>query len=107
MSSYLFVFTLNLAVEYVIALAILDARFWKRIIVMELLLNLATHPLLWWALPKLPGTYLVNLFGAEILVAVVEISLALLFFRAHFKRARIVAAVLVANLVTFLMTFMF
>jgi hypothetical protein len=104
-SNYLFIFVLNLAVEFVIALAFLHVRFWKRILVMEVLLNIATHPVLWWVLPKLPGPYVVNLCAAEVVVAAMEVSLALLFFRAHFERARIVAAVLTANVTTFLMTF--
>lgn len=105
-SSYLFIFTLNLSVEFAIALAILDTRLWKRIFVMELLLNLATHPLLWWVLPRMPGPYLINLCIAETLVVMAEVSLAVLFMRAHFKRGRIVAAVFAANLATFLMTFL-
>jgi hypothetical protein len=105
LNSYPFVFLLNLSVEYAILLAILSAKFWKRIFVMALLLNLATHPLLWWILPRIPGTWLINLLIAELFVFGVEIGLGMMFFRAHYSRARVITAVAAANLATFLMTF--
>lgn len=105
MSSYPLVFLLNLGVEAVILLAMLDAKFWRRILVMAFLLNLATHPLLWWLLPMIPGTWLVNLLIAEAIVFGVEASLGMMFFRAHYSRSRLVTAIVAANLATFLMTF--
>lgn len=105
MSSYPIVFFLNLGVEFVILLAILNAKFWKRILVMAFLLNLATHPLLWWLLPKMPGAWLVNLLIAEAIVFGVEVSMGTMFFRAHYSRTKLATAIVAANLATFLMTF--
>ncbi len=104
MRLYLLTFLLNYAVELLIAAAILGKK-WAIVAGAVLLLNFATHPLLWWLLPKMPGAYLVNLLLAEILVAAVEIALGILLLGKYFKRPRIFGAILTANVTTFLMTF--
>ncbi len=104
MIRYLFIFTLNYAVELMITAAILG-KHWGRIAATVLVLNLTTHPVLWWLLPKLPGAYLINLLLAETCIAAAETGLGILLLGKKFKRSRIIGAVLSANLATFLMTF--
>lgn len=107
MSSYPLVFLLNLGVEAAVLLALLDVKHWKRILVMALLLNLATHPMLWFLMPELPGPWITKLLIGEVLVFGAEMALGLAFFRSHHSRARVLTAIGCANLATFLMTFLF
>ena len=105
MTRYLFIFTLNYAVELMITAAILG-KHWGRVAAVVLVLNLVTHPIFWWLLPKVPGAYLINLLLAETLIAAMETGLGILLLGNNFKRSRIIGAVLSANLATFLMTFL-
>ena len=109
MTHYLEVFTLNWAVESLVAIAILrpaGARYWMRLLTVELILNLATHPLLWFGLPRLSGDYLRNLIAAEALVVSIEIALGIRLLGALASRGRLATAIFAANLVTFLLTFL-
>lgn len=106
MSFYPFVFLLNLAVEAAVLLAILGGKHWKRILAMALLLNLSTHPLFWLLFPRLPGPWIMKLLIGEALVFGLEMALAVYFFRSRYSRARVLTAVVCANLATFLMTFL-
>lgn len=107
MREFVAAFCLTWAVESATVYPFLRRAGWRRILAVELVLNLATHPLLWFGLLRLPGPYLRNLFVAEALVAAVETSLAVLLYRGlGMSRLRIATAVVVANAVTFLMTFL-
>ena len=85
---------------------ILRRASWHRIVFVELLLNLATHPLLWFSLPLVPGSYGEKLIVGETLVFGAEISLGLWLYRGLGSGGRIAASVFFANLVTFLLTFL-
>lgn len=104
--TYLTAFSLTWGSESLVVYALLRRASWHRVLLVELALNLVTHPLLWFGLLRLPGPYLRNLFIAEFLIALVEAMLAIPLYRGlGLSRRRIATAVVLANAATFLMTF--
>ena len=106
MISYLGYFGLNYSVELLVARLGLPACGLKRLVTAIFVLNLATHPLLWFLLGQEFNAYWTKLLVGEVLVCIVEASLGLLLFAATGATTkRIILTVLASNLLSFSFTF--
>lgn len=106
MIDYLGYFTLNYALELLVARLCLPACRPKRLVAVMLILNLATHPVLWFTLSQAFDDYWSKLFIGEALVFVVEAILGVLLLGGTaIPRFRIILTILACNLFSFAFTF--
>lgn len=101
---YLAVFALNLAVEAAVLAAVLGFRL--PVLRAAAVANLATHPLVWFAVPLVAVGWWWKTAVAEVLVVAVETALLWrLLDRGAWGRRRVALAALAANAVTAALTF--
>ena len=106
MIGYLGYFTLNYVLELFVARLCLPTLELKRLATVVLILNLATHPLLWIFLSQAFSDYWLKLFVGEVLVFGVEAALGvLLLVKSGIAKTRIVLTVIACNLFSFSFTF--
>lgn len=106
MISYFAYFTLNFVLELFVACFCLPNFRFRRLATVLLLLNLATHPALWFVLCHAYNHYWSALLIGEVLVFIVEALLGLqLLDRALASKARILFTVAACNLFSFAFTF--
>lgn len=106
MISYLAYFLLNYALELGVARGCLPTYGWQRLAWVFLILNLVTHPLLWFFLNQAFVDYWTRLMEAEVLVFGVEAVLAVLLLKSvAVAKSRIILTVIAANLLSFSFTF--
>ncbi len=92
-------FILTLLVELPVLLFLLGDYGFLRVLVCGFLLNVVSHPLLWFVFPLfLSGSY--SVFCGELLVVFVEYVLLVLFFRCE-PRVRLLLSSLAVNLLSF------
>jgi len=99
-------FLLNLAVEFAVVLVALGFRRPAAVLGVVTLLNVLTHPALWFGLPLVRVVWWQKFLVAEAVVLALETSLAAVFLtRFGFRRRQAILAVGAANLVTLSLTF--
>ena len=107
MIRYLAYFLLNYTLELAVARGCLPTYGLKRLAGVFLILNLVTHPLLWFFLNRAFVDYWPRLMVAEVLVFGVEAVLALWLLKsAAVAKSRLILTVIAANLLSFSFTFL-
>lgn len=79
-----------------------NLRTWKEIVLINLNLNLATHPILFYGISALcssyQSSYLTYLISAEIFAPLVETLLLIFVYKVNYKKA--ITAAVIANLIS-------